>query len=238
MSLKGRIHSFQSMGAVDGPGLRCVVFMQGCPLRCAYCHNPDTHSFDDGEEVTTDEMLRKILRFKSYIKNGGVTVSGGEPLMQAEFVKELFALLKENGIHTALDTSGAGNFEKARELLSVTDLVLLDLKFHNQADYQKYCKGDFEKTIEFLRLTQELNIPVWIRQVIVPGINDSDESISQLLSIIEGYENIKKTELLPFRKLCIPKYENMGIPFPLADTPEMSQERINELYKLIPDRLK
>lgn len=236
MSIKGRVHSFQSMGAVDGPGLRCVVFMQGCPLRCLYCHNPDTHSFDGGDEYTPKEMLRKILRFKSYIKNGGVTVSGGEPLMQTEFVKELFTLLGENGIHTALDTSGIGDIEKAKELLTVTDLVLLDIKFLNKEDYLEYCKGDFDKVTEFLKLTERMDIPVWIRQVIVPGINDNEDSINALVEFLKDYKNIKKTELLPFRKLCIPKYENMGIPFPLADTPEMKQERIDELYKLIPQK--
>lgn len=238
MSTKGRIHSFQSMGAVDGPGLRCVVFTQGCPLRCAYCHNPDTHSFEGGEEYTPEEMCKKILRFKSYIKNGGVTVSGGEPLMQAQFVKELFTLLRENGIHTALDTSGICSIDDAKELLTVTDLVLLDIKFLDKESYDKYCKGDFEQVISFLRLTNEMNIPLWIRQVIVPGINDGEDNIHRLLEFLQGYENVKKIELLPFRKLCEPKYDSMGIPFPLADTPEMSQKKIDELYKLIPDNLK
>lgn len=238
MSTKGRVHSFQSMGAVDGPGLRCVVFMQGCPLRCVYCHNPDTHSFEDGDEYTPEEMLQKILRFKSYIKNGGVTVSGGEPLMQAEFVKELFYLLRENGIHTALDTSGIGNLEEAKELLSVTDLVLLDVKFLDAESYNKYCKGDFEQVLSFLKLTKDMGTPLWIRQVIVPGINDTDGNIMALVEFLQGYENVKKIELLPFRKLCAPKYENLGIPFPLADTPEMPQREIDELYKLVPDKLK
>lgn len=238
METKGRIHSFQSMGAVDGPGLRCVVFMQGCPLRCAYCHNPDTHSFEGGEEYTPEEMCKKILRFKSYIKNGGVTVSGGEPLMQAKFVKELFALLKENGIHTALDTSGIGNLQEAKELLKVTDLVLLDIKFLSKESYQKYCNGDFDKVIEFLHLTQQMNIPLWIRQVIVPDINDSEKDIQNLVEFSKDFKSIKKIELLPFRKLCVPKYENLGISFPLADTPEMPQGKIDELYNLIPDQLK
>lgn len=238
MSTKGRVHSFQSMGAVDGPGLRCVVFMQGCPLRCVYCHNPDTHSFDGGDEYTPEEMLQKILRFKSYIKNGGVTVSGGEPLMQAEFVKELFYLLRENGIHTALDTSGICNLEEAKELLSVTDLVLLDVKFLDAESYNKYCKGDFEQVLSFLKLTKDMGTPLWIRQVIVPGINDTEGNITALVEFLQGYENVKKIELLPFRKLCVPKYENLGIPFPLADIPEMPQREIDELYKLVPDKLK
>ncbi len=238
MSVKGKIHSFQSMGAVDGPGLRCVIFTQGCPLRCAYCHNPDTHSFEGGEEYTPEEMCKKILRFKSYIKNGGVTVSGGEPLTQPDFVKELFTLLRENGIHTALDTSGIGETDKTKELLRVTDLVLLDIKFLDKISYAQYCNGDFDKVIEFFEITKQMNVPVWIRQVIVPDINDSEENILNLLDFLSGYDNVKKIELLPFRKLCVPKYENLGIPFPLNDTPEMSQQKIDELYKLIPDELK
>ncbi len=238
MSTKGRIHSFQSMGAVDGPGLRCVVFMQGCPLRCIYCHNPDTHSFNGGDEYTPEEMLQKILRFKPYIKNGGVTVSGGEPLAQTRFVTELFTLLRENGIHTALDTSGIGDLNDAKEILKATDLVLLDIKFLNKADYHNYCSGDFEQVVEFLKLTEKMDIPLWIRQVIVPDINDSEENITTLIEFLKDYKNIKKIELLPFRKLCVPKYDNLGIPFPLADTPEMPQAVIDKLYELIPDKWK
>lgn len=238
MSAIGKVHSFQSMGAVDGPGLRCVVFMQGCPLKCVYCHNPDTHSFEGGEEYTPEEMLQKILRFKSYIKNGGVTVSGGEPLIQAQFVKELFSLLKENGIHTALDTAGIGDLNEAKELLEVTDLVLLDIKFSTKEEYQKHCGGDFEQVLKFLKLAEEMEVPLWIRQVIVPEINDGEENITALLELLKNCKNIKKIELLPFRKLCVPKYENMGIPFPLADTPEMPQAEIDKLYELIPENLK
>ncbi len=234
----GKIHSFQSMGAVDGPGLRCVVFMQGCPLKCIYCHNPDTHKFGDGEEFTVEEMLQKILRFKSYIKNGGVTVSGGEPLMQCEFVTELFKKLKENSIHTALDTSCIGDLEKAEKLLEVTDLVLADVKFLDTESYRRYAEGDFLQVKDFLNLTKKKGTPLWIRQVIVPNINDNEKNILKLLEFLKPYSNVKKIELLPFRKLCEPKYENLGIPFPLKDTPEMSQKGIDELYKLIPEKLR
>lgn len=239
MSTIGKVHSFQSMGAVDGPGLRCVVFMQGCPLRCVYCHNPDTHSFNGGDEYTPEDMLNKILRFRNYIKNGGVTVSGGEPLMQTGFVKELFTLLRENGIHTALDTSGIGaDLEEAKKLLAVTDLVMLDIKFLDEKSYYEYCSSDFSKVIEFLKLTEEMKNPLWIRQVIVPGINDEEDNIHRLLHLLKDYSNVKKIELLPFRKLCVPKYENLGIPFPLADTEPCPQEKIDELYRLIPENLK
>lgn len=233
MDTIGKIHSFQSLGAVDGPGLRCVVFMQGCPLRCIYCHNPDVQSFSDGEEYTPQEMAQKILRYKPYIKNGGVTVSGGEPLMQPDFVIELFKILKQHNIHTALDTSGIGNLSKAKSVLEYTDLVLADVKFLSNENYQKYCSAEFSAVQKFLKLTQEMNVPIWVRQVIVPGINDNKENILALKEFLKDYGNVEKAELLPFRKLCLPKYENLGIEFKLKNTPEMSEDKIKQLQKLL-----
>lgn len=234
--ITGRIHSFQSMGAVDGPGVRCVVFMQGCPLRCIYCHNPDTWDFSGGIEITPNELLEKILRYKSFIKNGGVTVTGGEPLMQSEFVAELFRLLHENGIHTALDTSCIGSLETAKKVLLHTDLVLADVKFQNDSDYEKNCGGKFSGVVKFLDLTDEMGIPMWIRRVVVPGMNDTEADITALLEFLEKYKTVKKVELLPFRKLCLEKYEAMGIDFPLFDTPEASKEKIAELYGYLPQK--
>ena len=233
MDTVGKIHSFQSLGAVDGPGLRCVVFMQGCPLRCIYCHNPDAQSFAGGEEYTPEKMAQKILRYKPYIKDGGVTVSGGEPLMQPDFVRELFKILKQNNIHTALDTSGIGDLKKAKSVLEYADLVLADVKFLSDEDYAEYCKAEFSRVKDFLDLTQKMNIPLWIRQVIVPGINDSERNILSLKEFLKKYNNIEKTELLPFRKLCLPKYENLGMEFKLKDTPEMSEDKIKQLQKLL-----
>lgn len=233
----GQIHSFQSMGAVDGPGLRCVIFMQGCPLRCAYCHNPDTWAFTGGSRVTPEEMAEKVLRFRPYLKNGGVTVTGGEPLSQPDFVEELFRLLKAEGLHTALDTSGIGDLQKAREVLKYTDLVLADVKFLSAEDYQTYCRGDFPAVTAFLDLTGEMGVPLWIRRVVVPGLNDSPADVESLADFLQDYKNIEKTELLPFRKLCLEKYENMGIPFPLADRPEMDEERVRQLQKQLDDRM-
>lgn len=213
----GRINSFQSMGAVDGPGIRYVVFMQGCPLRCIYCHNPETWSLE-GQEYSVDEVFQRIKRYKPYFgEDGGVTVSGGEPLLQWEFVTELFRKLKEEGIHTALDTSGIGNLAGARKILEHTDLVLCDLKFRTEEDYRKYCKGSLEKALAFLKLTEQLQIPLWIRHVVVPGLTDSKESLLQIEKMAKQFSNFKKLELLPFKKLCISKYEALGIPFPLAD---------------------
>ena len=234
--ITGRIHSFQSMGAVDGPGLRCVVFMQGCPLRCIYCHNPDTWDFRGGIEITPNELLEKILRYKSFIKNGGVTVTGGEPLMQSEFVAELFRLLHENGIHTALDTSCIGSLKTAKKVLLHTNLVLADVKFQNDSDYEKNCGGKFSEVVKFLDLTDEMGIPLWIRRVVVPGMNDTESDITALSEFLEKYKTVEKVELLPFRKLCLEKYEAMGIDFPLFDTPEASKEKIAELYGYLPQK--
>lgn len=232
----GRIHSFQSMGAVDGPGLRYVVFMQGCPLRCSYCHNPDTWEFGAGEEYQPEEVAEKISRYKPYLKNGGVTVTGGEPLMQPEFVAELFRILQEEGIHTALDTSGIGGIHEAARVLEYTDLVLADVKFLTDEDYRRYCGADFGKVTQFLDLTRKMKVPLWIRRVIVPGINDREEDIVELTEFLKDYPNVEKIELLPFRKLCLEKYEAMNIPFPLADVPEMTESGTEKLKKIIPEK--
>lgn len=231
--MNGYIHSFQSMGTVDGPGVRCVIFMQGCPLRCAYCHNPDTWEFNTGDIVTPKEMLVKILRYKSYISKGGVTVSGGEALMQAEFVKELFSLCRSEGIHTALDTSGCLINRQVVDLLSVTDLCLLDIKMTAEDEYKKYTGGSLGSTLEFLNLLEEKKIPTWIRQVIVTGINDNDDNINRLNTILCSYRCIEKAELLPFKKLCKEKYDELNIEFPFGNIPETSQKTIDTLQRKI-----
>ena len=234
--IKGRVSSFQSLGAVDGPGVRFVVFLQGCPLRCIYCHNPETWDPSGGTEMTADEVFLKIKKYRNYFgKNGGVTVSGGEALLQIEFVEEIFCLCREAGIHTVLDTSGIGceDDEKLENLLSLTDLVICDLKFVNEEDYITNTGGSFQKVMHFLGLAEKYMIPVWIRQVIVPGINDDDESVKKLNEISISYKNVERVELLAFRKLCIPKYEKLGINFRLMDAPEASEELIGRLYELI-----
>jgi pyruvate formate lyase activating enzyme len=231
--MKGKIHSFQSLGAVDGPGLRYVVFMQGCPLRCVYCHNPDTWSMV-GDEYTADEVLEKILRCKPYFeRDGGVTVSGGEPLLQWEFVSELFSHLHDAGIHTALDTSGICNLSGARLVLKNTDLVICDLKFSNEADYLNYCKGKMDTVISFLKQTEALSVPLWIRHVVVPNLTDSAENILKIALLSKQFSNLQKIQLLPFKKTCITKYNALGISFPLSDYDECTETTINKLYKLI-----
>lgn len=228
--MDGRISSVQSMGAVDGPGLRYVVFMQGCPLRCKYCHNPETWPADGGTIRTAEELCATIQRYRTYFgENGGVTVSGGEPLMQAEFIAELFRLLHTQKIHTALDTSGAGNLSKAEIVLQHTDLVLCDLKFPTEEAYHENCGGSLHHTLDFLKLTEQMNIPVWIRHVVAPDLTDSPESLRAIKSLCAQFSNIEKIEWLPFKNICISKYENLGIKFPMAGHPAFSQKHIDAL---------
>ncbi|MGB5824665.1 MAG: pyruvate formate-lyase-activating protein [Proteocatella sp.] len=235
-SVRGLISSTQSLGAVDGPGIRFVVFMQGCPLRCVYCHNPETWDVKGGYEVTADEILKKALRYKGYFgEDGGITISGGEALLQIEFVTEVFRLCKENNINTALDTSGIGWSDRVKfdRLLEYTDLVICDIKFTTEQEYKDYTGGSLKKVIEFLDILGEQNIKLWVRQVIVPGINDNKEAVKQLKELTGRYDNVEKIELLPFKKLCISKYENMKLEFKLRDTPETSDKKIKELYEFM-----
>ena len=228
----GKIHSFQSLGTVDGPGVRSVIFMQGCPLRCVCCHNPDTWDFAGGEVQSVEYLVDRVLRYKAYYgKDGGVTVSGGEPLMQTDFLIELFKELKHRNVHTALDTSGIVLDEGVKKLLEYTDLVLLDFKYTNADDYLKYTKMEMSRVQEFLNYLEEIKKPTWIRYVVIPNLNDTDESVSQVFELKQRFSCIEKIELLPFRKLCLEKYDEMGIEFPLKDTPEAKQEFIDEMYK-------
>ena len=182
--VKGRIHSFLSMGAVDGPGLRYVVFLQGCPLRCACCHNPDTWNAAGGTEYTVEDVLRRVRRCKPYIyESGGVTVTGGEPLAQPVFTAALLKALRAEGYHTALDTSGAGALAAAREVLAHTDLVLADLKFSSEEGYRAHTGGSLAHTLDFLALTQELGVPLWVRHVVIPGLTDGEAHIRALARI-------------------------------------------------------
>ena len=230
--MKGRISSFQSMGAVDGPGLRFVAFAQGCPLRCAYCHNPETWAAGGGSEFTVEQLVEKAERVRPYIKKGGFTLSGGEPLMQPEFAAELFAALRGRGFHTALDTSGCfGAGEVVREVLRHTSLVICDVKFARAGLFKKYCGGELSRTLDFIALTEEMRVPLWIRQVVVPSINDAPSDARELGRIAASYRNVEKLELLPFRKLCMHKYEALGIDFPLRGVPECGADKLRELQE-------
>jgi pyruvate formate lyase activating enzyme len=233
MSKVGKVHSFQSFGAVDGPGIRFVVFLQGCPYSCPYCHNPDTRPFSGGTEYTVDEIVAKAERYKTYFgKKGGVTVSGGEPLMQAEFVAELFEALHKKGITTALDTAGVKVTDTVRRVLESTDTVLCDIKFPTDEQYKQYIGIGIDTVKEFIAECNKTDADVVIRHVVVPGMTDSEESI---LAIKELLRDIKyeKIELLPFRKLCQQKYDKLGMEFPLKDTPECTKATISNLNKLL-----
>ena len=233
--MTGYVHSFESLGAVDGPGLRFVVFMQGCPLRCAYCHNPDTWGFGGGDKFSVAQIVKKAERYRSYFgADGGVTISGGEALSQAEFVAALCEELQKIGIHVALDTSGIGDLSLTQKVLKHTDLVLCDVKFPNKEMYETHAKGNFDTVIKFLDLCEEMSIPIWVRHVVVPDLTDTNECVSKIIEIAAGYKNVTKIQLLPFKKLCSTKYDEMGINFPLRDTPECSDETIERLSKLIP----
>ena len=228
----GKIHSFQSLGTVDGPGIRSVIFMQGCPLRCVCCHNPETWDFEKGNEQSVEYLVDRVLRYKAYYgSDGGITVSGGEPLMQAEFLTELFKKLKTYGIHTALDTSGCVLNESIKELLNYTDLVLLDFKYTNADDYLKYTKMEMSRVEDFLAYLQEIKKPTWLRYVVIPNLNDKDEAFEKLFNLKKQFSCVETIELLPFRKLCLEKYEEMGIQFPLKNTPEAKQDFINKIYE-------
>ena len=232
--MTGRIHSIQSLAASDGPGLRFAVFMQGCPLRCGCCHNPDTWDFSGGKEYTAEEIVQKASRYKSYFGDkGGITVSGGEPLMQADFVREVFEFSHKEGINTCLDTSGCVMNDDIKNLLKHTDRVLLDIKYTDGELYKKHVGCEIEKAIEFLGYLDKENIPVTLRQVIIPTLNDNEDNVKKLKEIADNHKCIDKIELLPFRKLCQIKYDNMGIEFPFKDIPEPSKETMETLENLI-----
>lgn len=230
---KGRIHSFESMGLVDGPGIRNVVFMQGCSLRCAFCHNPDTWLLGGGTEVDSHELIKKIIRFKPYFKdNGGVTFSGGEPLLQPDFLIEMLKLCRENGINTAVDTAGYG-LGKYEEILKYTDLVLLDIKHVDDQGFKNLTGKDKSGFNEFLQAAQRAGTKLWIRHVVVPGITDSEDHIKKLAQIIKGIKNVEKIELLPYHTLGVQKYTQLGIPYRLKDTDEMDRDELAELEQLL-----
>ncbi len=234
MSIIGRVHSIQSMGTLDGPGVRFVVFLQGCNLRCGCCHNPDTREMQGGTEYTAEEIVKKAVRFKEYFgEEGGVTLSGGEPLLQPEFAREIFALCHKEGINTCLDTSGSVLNDEVKALLEETDRVLLDIKYTEEEKYLRYVGCGMEKPMRFLSYLNEKNIPVTLRQVIIPTLNSDEENAHRLRKIAETHKNIDKTELLPFKKICQVKYDKMGIVFPFADLPTPDREMMEKLNGLI-----
>ena len=226
--MKGRIHSVETCGTVDGPGIRYILFTQGCPLRCKYCHNPDTWRLQDGKEVDTDSLISEIVRYKPYMQfsGGGLTVSGGEPLLQPDFVKDLFMKCKQNGIHTCIDTSGFISVEKADPVLDYTDLVLLDIKSYNPAVYKDLTGVPLDPTLAFANHLRERNIPVWIRYVLVPNLTDNVEDIENLAAFLSELGNVERLDILPFHKMGEFKWEQLGYEYSLTDTEEPTKESV------------
>ncbi len=234
----GHIHSFQSLGTVDGPGVRFVVFMQGCPLRCACCHNPDTWEIENGTEYTANEVVQRASRYRDYFgTQGGITLSGGEPLLQPAFAHAIFKQCHAIGIHTCLDTAGAALTNEVRSLLCETDRVLLDWKFTNAEDYHRYTGGSLSAVTAFLSHLNNCHIPVTLRQVIIPTLNDSADNVRQLAAVARQHSCVDTVELLPFRKLCQVKYNQLGIPFPLADLPEPTADTMHTLNQFLEKEL-
>ncbi len=225
----GYIHSTESFGTVDGPGIRYVVFMQGCPMRCLYCHNPDSWAVDRGEERRAGEIIEEIQKYRPFLKNGGLTVSGGEPMMQREFVTCLFRMAKEKGIHTALDTSGVlfdpACPEKTDPLLDVTDLVLLDIKHIDEEEHRKLTGHSNRNILAFARYLRDRKIPVWIRHVVVPGITEDPKWLHKLGEFLAELDNMKALDVLPYHTMGRAKYEKLGMVYPLGDTPALPKEK-------------
>lgn len=237
--MNGRINSIESMGLVDGPGIRTVVFFQGCNLRCSYCHNPDTWMLHGGTEVSSDELLKKFKRYKSYYKKskGGVTFSGGEVLLQPEFLLELLKLCKENGIHTTIDTAGHG-YGDYDEILKYSDLVILDIKHWDDTEYKKLVGQDKKDFKDFLKALDRSHCKVWIRHVVVPGVTDTEEDIIKLGDIIKNIKNVENIELLPYHTLGTVKYEKLGIKYRLADIEAMDKEKCKKLEETLKEYVK
>lgn len=227
----GYVHSTESFGTVDGPGIRFVVFMAGCPLRCLYCHNPDTWEVSRGSPMTAEDILSSYDGVKSMLKNGGITCSGGEPLVQIDFVTELFEKAKARGIHTCLDTSGATFhrendilMKKFEHLLSVTDLVMLDIKHIDNEAHINLTGAPNTNILDFLDYLKEQDVPVWLRHVVVPGLTLEDPWLYKLGLHIGAYHNIKALDVLPYHDMAKPKYKELGLPYPLGDTPPATKE--------------
>ena len=233
----GKINSIETMGLVDGPGVRFVVFMQGCPLRCLYCHNPETWNVKDfKEEYTPEQLIDKVLKYKPYFKNnGGITFSGGEPLMQKEFLLECLKLCKKNNIHTCIDT--AGSIYDCDEILKLTDLVILDIKATDNNMYKKITSSKIDNLLKFIQLCNKLNKTLWIRSVIVPGINDTKDYIESLIKLIKTIKNVEKVELLPYHSLGVHKYKELNIKYYLENTKDMNKEKCKELENILKEGL-
>ena len=236
----GRVHSIESFGTVDGPGIRMVIFLSGCPMRCLYCHNPDTWDSRGGTPATVEELLNQYEQARPFYKKGGITVSGGEPLMQIGFVTELFEAAHQKGIHTCLDTSGAvfnpasqGMMARFDRLVACTDLVMLDIKHIDPAEHLKLCGQPQDNILAFAGYLEQKRVPVWIRHVVVPGITDKDDDLYRLGEYLGTMRNIKALDVLPYHDMGKRKYHELGIPYPLEDVPPETPENARKAREMI-----
>lgn len=228
------IHSFESLATLDGKGLRYGIFFVGCPYRCVYCHNPDTWN-GEGQRYTVEELAKKVIRYKPYFgKDGGVTISGGEVLLQSAFVAAFEKRMKKEGVGVVLDTSGGVPLtDEVKAAIEGAEALILDLKFWDDAGYRKYCRGGIATVLETLDHCEKKQVPVWIRTVIVPGINDREECIDRYAEVVKGYTCIERYQLLAFHTMGFSKYERLGIDNPLKDTPAMDRSRLDELQRYL-----
>ena len=238
VTTSGYIHSVETCGTVDGPGIRFIIFTTGCPLRCLYCSNPDCRYLEHGKQVTVDELIVEIQKYTSYMKasGGGVTISGGEPLFQPEFVREIFRRCKELGIHTALDTSGFCNLETAKSVLEFVDLVLLDIKSFDPATYTKVTQVDIKPTLILAKYLSDINKPAWIRFVLVPDLTDDTNNITGDRNFISTLKNIERVEVLPFHKMGEYKWEELGYEYKLKQTPSPTSEQVEKALGIFRDK--
>lgn len=235
MPTVGYVHSLESCGTVDGPGIRFVVFLQGCPLRCQYCHNPDTWKVGEGRQMTVPELMAEVVKYKSYMKfsGGGVTITGGEPLMQLDFVFELLAACKKEGIHTAIDTSGYVFNDRAKKIINAVDMVLLDIKHADPKQYNVITKGKLAPTLKFLDYLGEIKKPLWVRYVLVPTLSDQPEAIERLAVLLSQYDTIERIEVLPFHKMGEYKWATLGLDYQLHDIDEPDKASVVEAMAIL-----
>ncbi len=233
--IKGNVHSIETFGTVDGPGVRFVVFLKGCPMRCKYCHNPDTWSYDKAYEMTVEDILKQYDGVKEFLRNGGLTVSGGEPLVQIDFVTELFKQAKDKNIHTALDTSGIlfDNSSKYDELIKYTDLVLLDIKHINDEEHKKLTGHSNKPVLEFAKYLSANNVPMWIRHVVVPDITFKEEYLKKLGKFIGTLKSVKTLDVLPYHDMAKEKYKQLNIDYVLKDTKPLTKEEAIKAKEII-----